>query len=207
MKKHVLMIGSILLGLTTCVGPATADSEPVHSPLRAELNSSSPLAFAEEAQAKKTMQQTINAQLAEETAKRIIKEQHLAHNTAQMNGVINSLEARVGKTRYVFSGSTPNGWDCSGLVKWMYAELDIELEHRASKQQHAGTATDSPKPGDIVVFTYNSRESAYHVGIFLSEDQMIHAGGGKGDATEVVSISKFAGKHSTVTYRNLIETN
>jgi hypothetical protein len=36
---------------------------------------------------------------------------------------------------------------------------------------------------------------------------MIHAGGGKGDATEIASISKFAGKHSTVEFRRIIQTS
>ena len=64
----------------------------------------------------------------------------------------------------------------------------------------------SPKRGDIVVFTYKGSKSAYHVGIYVSPDKMIHAGGGRGEHTSVVSISKFAGKYSKVTYRRLLES-
>lgn len=135
------------------------------------------------------------------------KKAELLATSKQLNTVIEKLTNRVGKTRYVFSGSTPQGWDCSGLVMWAYGELGVELEHRASKQQNAGEAVDEPKLGDIVVFKYNGRESAYHVGIYLYPDTMIHAGGGKGDTTEIVSISKFAGKHSQITYRRLVETS
>ena len=207
MKKHVLMMGSILLGLTTCVGPATADSEPVHSPLGTSHNSPSLLAHIEESAAQQTLQAQIAAKQAEEQARKIAEDRRLQHNTAQVNAVLATLESRVGKTRYVFSGSSTAGWDCSGLVMWAYGELGIDLEHRASKQQHAGVAVDEPKPGDIVVFVYNGKKSAYHVGIYVGPDTMVHAGGGKGDATEVVSISKFAGKHSEVTYRRLLETS
>jgi cell wall-associated NlpC family hydrolase len=207
MKKHVLMMGSILLGLTTCVGPASADSEPVHSPKRTTINSPSLLAHIEEAAEQQTLQEQIEAKQAEDRARKLAEQQLREHNTARVNGVLNILTDRIGKTRYVFSGSTPGGWDCSGLVVWAYGELGIELEHRASKQQHAGVQVDEPKPGDIVVFTYNSRKSAYHVGIYVDSDTMIHAGGGRGDATEFASISKFAGKHSTITYRRLLQTS
>lgn len=127
-------------------------------------------------------------------------------NTVKLNKVIEALTDRVGKTRYVFSGSTPKGWDCSGLVKWMYGELGVELEHSASKQKFAGEAVDQPKLGDIVVFLYNGRTSAYHVGIYLYPDTMIHSGGEPGDVTSIVSISKFAGKHSKVFYKRILDS-
>lgn len=122
----------------------------------------------------------------------------------KINKVVSQLKNRVGKTRYVFSGSSPAGWDCSGMVKWAYGELGIDLIHRASKQQNVGNATKSPKLGDIVVFKYKGHKSAYHVGIYLDEDTMIHAGNGPGDGTSIVSISKFAGNHTSVSYRNIM---
>ena len=130
----------------------------------------------------------------------------LTSNTIKVNKVIGQLKGRVHKTRYVFSGATPSGWDCSGLVMWAYEQLGFNLEHRASKQQSAGTKVKSPKAGDIVVFTYNGSKSAYHTAIYLGPDKMIHAGGGKGDSTSIISISKFAGKYSKVTYRRILET-
>jgi cell wall-associated NlpC family hydrolase len=89
---------------------------------------------------------------------------------------------------------------------WAYEQLGVNLEHRASKQQFAGESTSDPKPGDIVVFTYKGSKSAYHVGIYLSPDKMIHAGGGKGQYTSIVSISKFAGNYSVVSYRRILQT-
>jgi cell wall-associated NlpC family hydrolase len=89
----------------------------------------------------------------------------------------------------------------------MYGELEVELEHRASKQQYAGRAVEHPKLGDVVVFKYNGRDSSYHVGIYLYPDTMVHAGGRRGDSTQIVSISKFAGKHSEVTFRRVIDTH
>jgi hypothetical protein len=45
------------------------------------------------------------------------------------------------------------------------------------------------------------------VGIYIDENTMIHAGGGKGDRTSIDSISSFAGKHSKVSYVRMIETS
>lgn len=134
------------------------------------------------------------------------RQQAIEENTVKLNKVIEALTDRVGKTRYVFSGSTPKGWDCSGLVKWAYGKLGVELEHSASKQKFAGEVVDQPKLGDIVVFVRDGRTSAYHVGIYLYPDTMIHSGGGPGDETSIVSISKFAGEHSKVLFKRLLET-
>ena len=131
---------------------------------------------------------------------------HLKRNAEKVNKVIRELKAHVNKTWYVFSGATPQGWDCSGLTMWAYGKLGITLEHRASKQQHAGIKVSTPKLGDIVVFTYKGLKSAYHVGIYLSTDKMLHAGGKKGQKTAIASISKFAGKNSKVTFRRVLTT-
>jgi cell wall-associated NlpC family hydrolase len=119
---------------------------------------------------------------------------------------IRSMEPHINKTWYVFSGASPSGWDCSGMTMWAYSQIGVVLEHRASKQQTAGLQVWSPKRGDVVVFTYKGSKSAYHVGLYLSKDKMVHAGGGKGEQTSIVSISKFAGKYSKVTYRRILES-
>lgn len=203
MKKFIA-IGAIALTMTTCSVPATGDTEA--SAVAAEPVSVGLFQWLTEQREEQTLleQQAEAAALAE--AEERARQQELLEATKKLNNVVELVTNRVGKTRYVFSGSTPQGWDCSGLVTWMYGELGIELTHRASKQQFAGEPVDHPKLGDIVVFKYNGRKSAYHVGIYLYPDTMVHAGGGKGDATEIVSISKFAGNHSEVTFRRLIET-
>lgn len=131
--------------------------------------------------------------------------QILFENTQAVKAVVKKLNKTVGKTWYVFSGATPRGWDCSGLTLWFYQQLDVELEHRASKQQSAGVATKTPKVGDLVVFKYKGYKSAYHVGIYVGDGKMIHAPK-KGHRTIVESIKQFAGKYSKVSYRSIIET-
>ena len=133
----------------------------------------------------------------------------LNENSKKINNVINELHSHVGKTWYVFSGSSPRGWDCSGLVRWTYAQIGIDLYHGATRQRNSGTIVAEPKAGDLVSFNYRGSIGAYHIGIYLSPDEMIHSGGKKGQRTEIISISDWAkdNNHSEVVYTRLIETN
>jgi hypothetical protein len=124
-------------------------------------------------------------------------------NEKRMGEALTSLNKHVGKTWYVFSGNTPSGWDCSGLTMWFYEQLGIELEHRASKQEYAGVKTKNPKPGDLVVFKYNGSKSAYHVGIYVGNGEMIHAPR-KGEVTRIESVKQFGGDYSKVIYVSFI---
>lgn len=126
-------------------------------------------------------------------------------NAASITKAVRALKKRVGRTWYVFSGSTPSGWDCSGLVMWTYQQMGVELEHRASLQQKAGLLVDAPKVGDIVAFTYKNSKSAYHVGIYIGNGKMIHARQ-KGQGTVIESVATFAGKYSEVTYTRILDT-
>lgn len=202
--KKLAVITAMTLMVTTCSVPATGDqTEYVAPPAPKSVGL---VEWLSEQKAQQTLLENEAEEAALEKAAELARQQKVLDNTVKLNEVVARVVDRVDKTRYVFSGSSPKGWDCSGLVMWAYGELGIELEHRASKQQHAGIEVDHPKLGDIVVFVYNGRESSYHVGIYLYPDTMIHAGGNRGDSTEIVSISKFAGKHSKVTYRRLVET-
>lgn len=133
------------------------------------------------------------------------KMKKLREDTIRVDKAIDKLATHVNKTWYVFSGTTPSGWDCSGLTLWFYEQLGVELEHRASKQENAGTKTMDPKPGDLVVFKYNGSKSAYHVGIYIGNGKMIHAPK-HGHLTRVENVKKFSGKYSTVSYRTIVKT-
>ena len=193
------------MSLALSGGPAVG--EPRTAKAVATTTSSGLLEWLSEYKENQTLLEEQAAAAARAKAQEEARQEALTLNTARLNEVVQSVTDRVGKTRYVFSGSTPRGWDCSGLVLWMYGELGVTLEHRASKQQYAGRAVEHPKLGDVVVFKYNGRDSSYHVGIYLYPDTMVHAGGGRGDTTQIVSISKFAGKHSEVTFRRIIDTH
>jgi peptidoglycan endopeptidase LytE len=78
---------------------------------------------------------------------------------------------------YVWGGTTPRGFDCSGFVRYVFQEKGIELP-RTSVQMHsqAGTPVTDLQVGDLVFF----KGSVNHVGIYLGNDQFISATSSRG---------------------------
>lgn len=70
----------------------------------------------------------------------------------------------VGKTPYVWGGNQPYGWDCSGMVQWVYGQLGVRLPHYSGSQAAMGTPVKSileAQPGDILA---NNTHAAIYVG-------------------------------------------
>jgi cell wall-associated NlpC family hydrolase len=86
---------------------------------------------------------------------------------------------------YQWGGSTPAGFDCSGLVMYVYSQLGIALPHFAAAQYGFGSAVprDLLQPGDLVFF-----ENLDHVGIYIGGGQVVHAP----STGDVVKISNLA---------------
>ena len=124
----------------------------------------------------------------------------------RVQGVIRQLKSRIGKTWYVFSGDTPRGWDCSGLVMWAYEQLGINVPHSANKLGHLAKGVKDPMPGDIVVWAYGKSTSYYHAAIYIGHGKVIHAGFRKGTTTQVISLKSPAFKGSTVKFVRLVNT-
>ena len=124
----------------------------------------------------------------------------------KVNAVVKKLKKRIGKTWYVFSGSTPRGWDCSGLVYWTYEQLGIKVPHSANKQGHLTKGVKDPKVGDIVVWGYKGSKSYYHAGIYIGDGKAIHAGFRKGTTTQIIDVDSPAFRGSTIKFVRLIKT-
>ncbi|EAE0538198.1 NlpC/P60 family protein, partial [Listeria monocytogenes] len=82
---------------------------------------------------------------------------------------------------YVFGGSSPStSFDCSGLVQWCYGNAGITLPRTAQTQYDATThiPLSEAKAGDLVFFhsTYNSGSYVTHIGIYVGNNRMFHAG-------------------------------
>jgi cell wall-associated NlpC family hydrolase len=86
---------------------------------------------------------------------------------------------------YVWGGTSPSGFDCSGLVQYVYAHFGIDLPRTSQEQQTVGTAVsrDELQPGDLVFFG----SPAYHVGIYVGGGQFINAPK-TGDVVKIASL-------------------
>jgi cell wall-associated NlpC family hydrolase len=75
---------------------------------------------------------------------------------------------------YVWAGATPRGFDCSGLVQYVFGQLGISLPHNTVAQWHDPAAVSVPQnelqPGDLVFFN-----GLDHVGIYIGSGYFVDA--------------------------------
>ncbi|MDZ4177970.1 MAG: NlpC/P60 family protein, partial [Coriobacteriia bacterium] len=82
---------------------------------------------------------------------------------------------------YVWSGSTPAGFDCSGLTQYSYRQIGISLPRTSQSQFNAGQhiardRLDLVKPGDLVFFGTNGDAArVHHVGMYVGDGNYVHA--------------------------------
>lgn len=99
-------------------------------------------------------------------------------STATVTGSIAGVTKYVG-VPYVYGGTTPSGWDCSGFTQWVMKNYyGITIPRTAAEQGRGGKAVNvndrsAWQPGDIICFAKNGRIS--HVGLYLGNNQMMHA--------------------------------
>lgn len=91
--------------------------------------------------------------------------------TSSLSGIA-ATAAKYAGVPYVWGGNTPSGWDCSGFVKYVYAQHGINIARGTSAILGSGQfkRTSNPKPGDLVF-----QNGGGHVGIYLGGGQMIGA--------------------------------
>lgn len=85
-------------------------------------------------------------------------------------------------TRYIYGGTTTNGFDCSGYVQYVFKENGITLERTAAQQySYNGTSVSKSElqPGDLVFFS-SSSQTVGHVGMYVGDGQFIHSSSGAG---------------------------
>lgn len=77
-------------------------------------------------------------------------------------------------SRYVYGGTTPSGFDCSGFTSYVYKKYGVSLSRTAAGQYSNGVAVSKGElqPGDLVMF---GKSGINHVGIYIGGGKMIHA--------------------------------
>jgi cell wall-associated NlpC family hydrolase len=73
---------------------------------------------------------------------------------------------------YRWGGSSPAGFDCSGFVRYIYAQVGVSLPHNAAQQYRLGTpvSREELQPGDLVFF-----DRLRHNGIYVGNGRFIHS--------------------------------
>ncbi len=98
--------------------------------------------------------------------------------SAPANDQVCALAESFLGTPYQWGGTTPQGFDCSGLVQYIYKEVGVTLPRRSSDQARSGRASKLTQlaRGDLVFFRID-RNVISHVGIYIGDGEFIHAPG------------------------------
>ncbi|MDQ0269751.1 C40 family peptidase [Cytobacillus purgationiresistens] len=102
----------------------------------------------------------------------------IINSTAKVEALIKEAKKHIG-VPYVWGGSTTKGFDCSGYLNYVFNKIGISIPRTVETIWNATKSVSSPKVGDLVFFeTYKAGPS--HAGIYLGNNQFIHAGSSNG---------------------------
>lgn len=106
----------------------------------------------------------------------LISQQPQSTSAARGSKLVDASMDYLG-TKYRWGGKTPAGFDCSGFVQYLAKKhLGMDMPRVAADQAKFGTAVsrDQLQPGDLVFFNTSGRRNS-HVGIYIGDNQMVHA--------------------------------
>lgn len=77
---------------------------------------------------------------------------------------------------YRYGGNTPEGFDCSGLVHYSYAQAGIDVPRTTQQQRERSRRVSwkAIRPGDILFFNQRGKRSS-HVGLYVGNNRFVHA--------------------------------
>ncbi|VEF49875.1 NLP/P60 protein [Bacillus freudenreichii] len=101
--------------------------------------------------------------------------------------------------RYLYGGTSPRGFDCSGFTSYTFKKKNVKLPRTAAEQYKRGKSVSKKnlRAGDLVFFKTTSKTKISHVGIYVGNNKFIHSAG-KGVAITSINDpyywkSKYAG--------------
>jgi cell wall-associated NlpC family hydrolase len=110
------------------------------------------------------------------------------------SSVVSAALSQLG-VAYHWAGSSPSeGFDCSGLTMWAYAQVGVSLPHNAAAQHSMGTPIDRSnlQPGDLVFFNGDN-----HEGMYIGGGQFVHAPH-TGDVVKISNLDGYPGYNGAV---------
>ena len=97
-------------------------------------------------------------------------------NAADRGDAAAALAAKMVGKPYKYGGSSPSGFDCSGLVQYSFRQAGVTLPHNTVQQRSASrlVKVSELRRGDLLFFDQEGKKNS-HVGIYLGEGRFVHA--------------------------------
>lgn len=113
-------------------------------------------------------------------------------------GLIATAKKYIG-VKYVWGGSSPSGFDCSGFVQYVFKQHGISLNRTVVTQYQHGYAVsrNNLQPGDLVFFQNTYTTGLSHIGIYIGNGEFIHASSSQG-----VTISQLSNSYWSSHYHS-----
>ncbi|MDZ5784428.1 C40 family peptidase [Marinococcus luteus] len=113
-------------------------------------------------------------------------EQVAGVSTSSNSGITSTAKQYIG-TPYVWGGTSPGGFDCSGFIQHVYEQNGESTPRTVSGMYSASSKVSSPSPGDVVFF--NTSGGASHAGIYVGNNEFVHSGSSTGVTTSSLDSS------------------
>ena len=113
-------------------------------------------------------------------------------NQTAAQKIVSTAKKYLG-VKYVYGGTTPKGFDCSGFTQYVFKQCGYSISRTSRTQATNGTAVKKSElqVGDLVFFSsYRGQSTIGHVGIYIGGGQFIHASSGTGYCVKISSLSE-----------------
>jgi cell wall-associated NlpC family hydrolase len=106
---------------------------------------------------------------------------------ARRDSVVRMARSQLGR-RYIFGGTTTNGFDCSGFTRYLMRALGYDVPRTAAQQARVGREVPKDlgllRPGDLVTFGFGRGNRVTHIGVYVGDGKYIHASSAQGRVVE-----------------------
>lgn len=142
-------------------------------------------------------QTTNNSNNKEQTTNTNKEQEATTTNSSKGEEIVAYAKKFLGR-KYVYGGSGPNTFDCSGFTMYVYKHFGYSMGHSAVTQAGLGkyVSKSNLQPGDLVIFNDSANRSIGHVGIYVGGGNFIHASSGSGK----IIISSLSGSYYNTRY-------
>lgn len=113
-------------------------------------------------------------------------EQVAGVSTSSNSGITSTAKQYIGSP-YVWGGTSPRGFDCSGFINYVYEKNGESIPRTVSGMYSVSSSVSSPSPGDVVFF--NTTGGASHAGIYVGNNEFVHSGSSTGVTTSSLDSS------------------